>query len=432
MNRRGWASWCVWMLLCALAHAEDPVLPRLLEGDLENGLHVVVCPRAAEGRVVVRLTLGVGHYDDGEGDARSDLLARTFVATWRAERAQLAPLAAAVSARETALTVGARQEELPAVFDALASLLTRADFADPIVAEQKAELLRDLANAAKSADGDAASLFADVGAPGHPGRFTSAQRSRAAGAVDEASALQLRTARAVPGNAVLVVVGDGDPGATLRLARTAFQGWARAALPEPTRPTRPLPEASARLIAHDARASAGCALTLGWRVAIPTQDDVAVHDVLASLLAEGPQARVPSAFPQARVIDDARDEAFAAPGAFAWAIDVAGSMREDAIAKLTQMGVDLGRSGPTQAELDRARNRVRMRWSVVADRQDLLAARLASDRLWRGDARALDADLRRLDALTIADVRDAAARWLRPEAVVVVAKAAAAPRDRAR
>jgi zinc protease len=432
VNRRGWASWCVWMLLCALAHAEDPVLPRLLEGDLENGLHVVVCPRAAEGRVVVRLTLGVGHYDDGEGDARSDLLARTFVATWRAERAQLAPLAAAVSARETALTVGARQEELPAVFDALASLLTRADFADPIVAEQKAELLRDLANAARSADGDAASLFADVGAPGHPGRFTSAQRSRAAGAVDEASALQLRTARAVPGNAVLVVVGDGDPGATLRLARTAFQGWARAALPEPTRPTRPLPEASARLIAHDARASAGCALTLGWRVAIPTQDDVAVHDVLASLLAEGPQARVPSAFPQARVIDDARDEAFAAPGAFAWAIDVAGSMREDAIAKLTQMGVDLGRSGPTQAELDRARNRVRMRWSVVADRQDLLAARLASDRLWRGDARALDADLRRLDALTIADVRDAAARWLRPEAVVVVAKAAAAPRDRAR
>lgn len=432
MNRRGWASWCVWMLLCALAHAEDPVLPRLLEGDLENGLHVVVCPRAAEGRVVVRLTLGVGHYDDGEGDARSDLLARTFVATWRAERAQLAPLAAAVSARETALTVGARQEELPAVFDALASLLTRADFADPIVAEQKAELLRDLANAARSADGDAASLFADVGVPGHPGRFTRAQRSRAAGAVDEASALQLRTARAVPGNAVLVVVGDGDPGATLRLARTAFQGWARAALPEPTRPTRPLPEASARLIAHDARASAGCALTLGWRVAIPTQDDVAVHDVLASLLAEGPQARVPSAFPQARVIDDARDEAFAAPGAFAWAIDVAGSMREDAIAKLTQMGVDLGRSGPTQAELDRARNRVRMRWSVVADRQDLLAARLASDRLWRGDARALDADLRRLDALTIADVRDAAARWLRPEAVVVVAKAAAAPRDRAR
>lgn len=432
MNRRGWASWCVWMLLCALAHAEDPVLPRLLEGDLENGLHVVVCPRAAEGRVVVRLTLGVGHYDDGEGDARSDLLARTFVATWRAERAQLAPLAAAVSARETALTVGARQEELPAVFDALASLLTRADFADPIVAEQKAELLRDLANAARSADGDAASLFADVGAPGHPGRFTSAQRSRAAGAVDEASALQLRTERAVPGNAVLVVVGDGDPGATLRLARTAFQGWARAALPEPTRPTRPLPEASARLIAHDARASAGCALTLGWRVAIPTQDDVAVHDVLASLLAEGPQARVPSAFPQARVIDDARDEAFAAPGAFAWAIDVAGSMREDAIAKLTQMGVDLGRSGPTQAELDRARNRVRMRWSVVADRQDLLAERLASDRLWRGDARALDADLRRLDALTIADVRDAAARWLRPEAVVVVAKAAAAPRDRAR
>lgn len=432
MNRRGWASWCVWMLLCALAHAEDPVLPRLLEGDLENGLHVVVCPRAAEGRVVVRLTLGVGHYDDGEGDARSDLLARTFVATWRAERAQLAPLAAAVSARETALTVGARQEELPAVFDALASLLTRADFADPIVAEQKAELLRDLANAARSADGDAASLFADVGAPGHPGRFTSAQRSRAAGAVDEASALQLRTERAVPGNAVLVVVGDGDPGATLRLARTAFQGWARAALPEPTRPTRPLPEASARLIAHDARASAGCALTLGWRVAIPTQDDVAVHDVLASLLAEGPQARVPSAFPQARVIDDARDEAFAAPGAFAWAIDVAGSMREDAIAKLTQMGVDLGRSGPTQAELDRARNRVRMRWSVIADRQDLLAARLASDRLWRGDARALDADLRRLDALTIADVRDAAARWLRPEAVVVVAKAAAAPRDRAR
>jgi zinc protease len=432
VNRRGWASWCVWMLLCALAHAEDPVLPRLLEGDLENGLHVVVCPRAAEGRVVVRLTLGVGHYDDGEGDARSDLLARTFVATWRAERAQLAPLAAAVSARETALTVGARQEELPAVFDALASLLTRADFADPIVAEQKAELLRDLANAARSADGDAASLFVDVGAPGHPGRFTSAQRSRAAGAVDEASALQLRTARAVPGNAVLVVVGDGDPGATLRLARTAFQGWARAALPEPTRPTRPLPEASARLIAHDARASAGCALTLGWRVAIPTQDDVAVHDVLASLLAEGPQARVPSAFPQARVIDDARDEAFAAPGAFAWAIDVAGSMREDAIAKLTQMGVDLGRSGPTQAELDRARNRVRMRWSVVADRQDLLAARLASDRLWRGDARALDADLRRLDALTIADVRDAAARWLRPEAVVVVAKAAAAPRDRAR
>lgn len=432
MNRRAWASWCVWMLLCALAHAEDPVLPRLLEGDLENGLHVVVCPRAAEGRVVVRLTLGVGHYDDGEGDARSDLLARTFVATWRAERAQLAPLAAAVSARETALTVGARQEELPAVFDALASLLTRADFADPIVAEQKAELLRDLANAARSADGDAASLFADVGAPGHPGRFTSAQRSRAAGAVDEASALQLRTERAVPGNAVLVVVGDGDPGATLRLARTAFQGWARAALPEPTRPTRPLPEASARLIAHDARASAGCALTLGWRVAIPTQDDVAVHDVLASLLAEGPQARVPSAFPQARVIDDARDEAFAAPGAFAWAIDVAGSMREDAIAKLTQMGVDLGRSGPTQAELDRARNRVRMRWSVVADRQDLLAERLASDRLWRGDARALDADLRRLDALTIADVRDAAARWLRPEAVVVVAKAAAAPRDRAR
>lgn len=432
MKRTGLVSWCLGFALCATGSASDTVLPRLLEGVLDDGMHVVVCPRPADGKLHVRLTLGAGRFDDREGDASSELLARVFAATWRAERAALPALDFDVSARETAYWVSTRQDELPAVLDGLANLLTRTDLADPIVTEQKSNLLRDLANAARSRVDDAAAVWADVGAPGHPGRFSTKQRAQAAAGVDEARALALRSARYVPGNAVLVVAGDCEPGIVLRAARAAFQAWPRGPLPEPVGVTRPLPTESARFVAPDARSAAWSELTLGWRVPAPTPDEIAAHDVLMALIAEGPEARIPSRFPAARVVRCARDEALAAPGAMVWALTVAGPERDATLAKWTQVGVELGQSGPTAAELERARNRVRMRWSVVADRLDLLAARLASDRLWRGDARALDVDARRLAELTVADVRDAAARWLRAEAVVVTVGAAAAPQGRSR
>lgn len=432
MNRTWWASLWVGAVLCAGARGGDTVLPRLLEGDVDNGLHVVVCPRSADGRVEIRLTVGAGRFDDQDGDASCELLARTMAATWRADGPQRPVLRCDVSDRETALCVTTPANDLPAIFDGLAQLLTRVDFADPIVAEQKAGLLRDLAASARSPEGEAASVWADVAVPGHPGRFSGAQRVRAATGVDEARALALRSARFVPGNAVLVVAGDAEPGSVIRMARASFQSWPRGGLPEAATSSRPLPTASARLIGQEARAAAWCELVVGWRLAIPTPDEVATHDVLTSLLAEGPEARVPALFPRSRVLDRSRDVAFATPGGLAWTVSVAGPARDEAIESLARVGVELGRGGPTPVELDRARNRVRMRWSVVVDRLDLLAARLASDRLWRGDARALDADVRRLDELTVADVRDAAARWLRPEAVVVTARPTAAPTERTR
>lgn len=432
MKRTGLVSWCLGFALCATGSAADTVLPRLLEGVLDDGMHVVVCPRPADGKLHVRLTLGAGRFDDREGDASSELLARALAATWRVERAPLPALDFEVTARETAYWVSTRQDELPAVLDGLANLLTRPDLADPIVAEQKANLLRDLASAARSRADDAAAVWADVGAPGHPGRFSSQQRAQAAASVDEVRALALRSARYVPGNAVLVVAGDCEPGVVLRAARAAFQSWPRGPLPEPVGVTRPLPTESARFVAPDARSAAWCEVTLGWRVPAPTPDEIAAHDVLMAWIADGPEARIPAAFPEARIVRCARDDAFAAPGAMAWGWTVAGSERDATIAKWTQLGVELGRSGPTAAELERARNRVKMRWAVVADRLDLLAARLASDRLWRGDSRALDVDGRKLAELTIADVRDAAARWLRADAVVVTVRAAAAPQGRGR
>ena len=82
---------------------------------------------------------------------------------------------------------------------------------------------------------------------------------------------------------------------------------------------------------------------------------------------------------------------------------------------ITQELLLLARTGPTQAELDRARNKQEFQFISGLERIGGFGGKadlLNQYNTFLGDPGKLDADLGRYRALTVADVRNAAQRWL--------------------
>ena len=223
-------------------------LPEVAERTLASGLRVLVVRRATVPLVELRLRIPFAGAGD-EHRARAELLSETLL-TGTAERDRL-ELASAVQSLGGALSAGVDADRLAVVGSALATrtvdlleilaeVLTGATYPGSELAGERDRLVEEvtIANSQPSVIAREAllnRLFGD-----HPyGRDIPLPASLRA--VTDSDVRDLHSRRVSPAGAILTLVGDVDPDATLDAVARILDGWTGAAsAPTPPAP-RPVP-----------------------------------------------------------------------------------------------------------------------------------------------------------------------------------------------
>ncbi|HEX8361827.1 MAG TPA: pitrilysin family protein, partial [Longimicrobium sp.] len=230
-----------------------------------------------------------------------------------------------------------------------------------------------------------------------------------------------------PNNAVLSVVGDFDPAEARRLVERYFGPIPRG--PElPPLPGRPAlePFALGREVREVVEGSFALArVYLAYRVPPFGSDDFYAVDVLTEVLSAGKSSRMYRDLVRDRRV--ARSAAaFAFPVVTGAALlvvrgvappggDVAG-LEEALLAELRSLAED----GPTAAELERALTGVEARNTLELQRVAERADRLSMHTTLFGEPERINTELDRYRAVTPADVRRVAGRYLREDNRVVL------------
>lgn len=213
-----------------------------------------------------------------------------------------------------------------------------------------------------------------------------------------------------PGRPTLVLAGDFEPARTRARLEESFAGVVWPERGEASPPPAPSPLPTSPVVTHSAREDAQ--LTLLWRAPAERAPGAAELEMLATILAEGPAARL-----EERLVLDRRlarevaagREASALGPAFhitavvAHAQDLAPA-RHEILATLTALAT----GGPSAAEFERARARAEARF--LARMQDLLARAEAVQGYLRefGQPDGFERDLARWTRATPEGVRAAA------------------------
>jgi zinc protease len=211
-----------------------------------------------------------------------------------------------------------------------------------------------------------------------------------------------------PNNAVLSIAGDFDPDVAMQLVRRYFRGAETRPRPRYDAPVIAAQTAERRDTRKDPRARTP-GLYYGW--AIPGARTPAHYALeLASLiLADGESSRLSQRLVKASGL---------ARSVGAWTdgnrgndlfvIEALLSSRGDLKAVAREIDAELRRlaqTGPTEAELARARNRLRARFLFGLETNDQRAARLGEFEVFWGDARLITRELDAYLAVNAADIR---------------------------
>jgi predicted Zn-dependent peptidase/LysM repeat protein len=220
-----------------------------------------------------------------------------------------------------------------------------------------------------------------------------------------------------PNNAVLSVVGDFDPTQAMKMIERHFgRAEARANIPEFVEPARLPHQSSERLsviVDHSAKTPG---VYFGWRIPPARTAEHRALEVAAETMAGGDSSRLHRAL----VIDKAsasRVSAWASPyrgpSAFQIFIQVAAQSSVDAAqtwldAELTRLRV----VGPTDAELIKAKARLKTRKLLALESTKERAIKLGEAEVFWGDAGTLNEEFDAYDGVTIAAIRAAASKYL--------------------
>ena len=227
-----------------------------------------------------------------------------------------------------------------------------------------------------------------------------------------------------PANASLVVAGDVDPGAAIRLVERLFAGIPAGAPPSPVVPPA-VPPNPVRMVFEDRVELPR--LYLAWPSAPLYAPDDAALDLIADLLANGKTSRLYQRL--------THDERIAAElGAVQTSRELGGTFQivasaapdrtlDECYAAIVRELLALIEAGPDDAEL--ARGRAQAEATFVYRTEALggfggRADQLNAYNVHLGDPDRFDADLSRYVSATRDSVRDAAARWLDPARAVVL------------
>ncbi len=218
-----------------------------------------------------------------------------------------------------------------------------------------------------------------------------------------------------PNNAVLSIAGDFDEGEAMALVRRYFGDAKPVTVPKLELP--PLPEQTAprSAIVEDTHAKLP-AVFAGWVIPPSHEPDHYALSLAAMLLGDGESSRLHRAMVRERSLAievDASPNGLRGPDMFEVVVKLASGGKTSDVTKLleTQIG-DVARLGPSEAEMQKLRNRMRARFLLGLQSNFARAQRLAELEVYRGDASLLNGELDRYLAVTADDIKRVTGKYL--------------------
>ena len=222
--------------------------------------------------------------------------------------------------------------------------------------------------------------------------------------------------RYVPERTIVAIVGDVDPAETLALAERAYGDWAPAEGAVDRSPEEPpRREVRARTLRGDVTRGE---LALGWRAVPPLHPDSAALDLSAAVLASGRGSWLYRALREPGLVTWVAAHYYAPTelGVFSVAAELDPDRLHEVVDGMAQAVARLVLVGPSPEELERARALVRARWARRLESMEGRASALAAAEALE-DIGLLDREYEALSRTTAGEVREAAARYLHPDAV---------------
>ena len=225
--------------------------------------------------------------------------------------------------------------------------------------------------------------------------------------------------RYVPERTIVAIVGDIDRDDALTLGRRTYGDWepsSGAIDPSPEEPTRR--EVRARTLRGDVTQAE---LALGWRGVAALDPQAIPLDLAAGVLGAGRGSWLYRSLRESGLATSVGAHHYSPTelGVFSIGAECDPQRVAPVVQKIAEATARLAMSGPGPEDLERTRTLLLARWSRRMEEMDGRAASLASAEAL-GDYRLLDRDFVQLAETTAAQVRDASARFLDPEAVSAV------------
>jgi zinc protease len=228
----------------------------------------------------------------------------------------------------------------------------------------------------------------------------------------------------VPNNACLIITGDIDIAKTKEMVRKYFGYIPKGADIVRNIPAEPDQTEARRLVRAKPNVQLAV-INIAWKTAEYRSDDHHALDVLSAILGRGRTSRlsmklVNNPAPLA-VQASASSSQLQDLGMFGVTAAVLPGKSPDEVEKALLAAVkEVADSGVTQEELDRIRTQARIRMIRSRDTATALATQLGEAEVFGGDANRVNEELKKLEALTPADIQKVAAKYLSPEKMTVV------------
>jgi zinc protease len=303
-------------------------------------------------------------------------------------------------------------------------VLRHAELPEDELAKEKARVLKDIKDKSDAPDEVLSDLFAAAFfGPKHPYGRPLDGAGASVKAVTRAKLLALKGQVLRPERLLAVVVGDIAPDEARDLFEAQFgkAAWAPQGVPARL-PKPPALKAGPRRKTQTLPKKKQAHLMLGWPCPPPTHPDYSALRLVNSVLGEGMDSRL---FTEVR---DRRGLCYTTYSGFdrrlnpgSWRIYVGTQPQNlaEAEAVCRQVAAKVAKEGISAAELDGAKAYAKGLFQVARQDFGTEARVIANYESWGLGADEVEQVAARLDAVTLADCRRVAAKWLRPDKAVV-------------
>ncbi len=218
-----------------------------------------------------------------------------------------------------------------------------------------------------------------------------------------------------PNNAVVTIVGDFDPREARALVKKYFATIPRQSAPPPVDVAEP-PEVAAHFESYPDRFAQLPALMLGWKLPARRTPDFYALALAGDLLLEGESSRLYQKLVKGDesvvAVQGGIGERRGPSSLYLFAIPKPVRTTDEIREAIQREIAQLAAAGPTDAEMEKLRNNLLN--DAVRGRQSTMycAQRLAEYALYDGDPHLFNTELENYLAVTPAQIREAAARFL--------------------